>query len=292
MKVLITGANGQVGSELVAIAHLKGISCLAYDSKQLDITDAVAVDAVIKSQRPDVVINAAAYTAVDRAESEKNDAFSVNSNGVENLARSCQSSDIPLLHISTDFVFDGEKDGVYKEDDQTNPLSVYGASKLAGEEALRKVWEKHIILRTSWVYSARGNNFVNTMLRLMHERDQLQVVNDQWGCPTSAKSIATTLLKIAQSVVKESFVNWGTYHFCSSERTNWYEFANRILTITRERKSLEVSITPISSEQWLSAAVRPKNSVLSNSKIERTFGIEVGSWHGELHSVISSLNSD
>jgi len=291
MKVLITGANGQVGCELAAIARQLEIDHVSYNRAQLDITDTKAIQAVVDEQRPDVVINAAAYTAVDAAENDSDAAFSVNRDGVENLALSCRSSDIPLLHISTDFVFDGKKAGAYKEDDQTNPLSVYGASKLAGEDVLRQTWQKYIILRTSWVYGAQGNNFVKTMLRLMRERDQLSVVDDQWGCPTSAQSIAATLLAIASAVVEKGVEAWGVYHFCSSGRTNWYVFAKEILRLASEKEFLGISMTPISSEQWASPAARPKNSELSTKKLERTFGIEIEPWQDPLSSVISSLNT-
>jgi len=291
MKVLITGANGQVGRELTAIAHQLEIDHVSYNRAQLDITDAIAIQAMIDEQKPDVVINAAAYTAVDAAENDSDAAFSVNRDGVENLALSCRSSDIPLLHISTDFVFDGKKSGAYKEDDKTNPLSVYGVSKLAGEEVLRATCDKHIILRTSWVYSVHGDNFVKTMLRLMRERDQLQVVDDQWGCPTSAQSIAVTLLAIASTVVEKGVEAWGVYHFCSSGRTSWYAFAKEILRLASEKECLDISMTPISSEQWKSTAIRPKNSELSTKKLERTFGIEIELWQDQLSSVISSLNT-
>lgn len=290
MKVLIIGANGQVGSELIVIARQREINYVSYNKAQLDITDTKAMQAVFDEQRPNIVINATAYTAVDTAESDEHTAFSVNRDGVENLAFLCQSNNIPLLHISTDFVFDGEKVGAYEEDDQANPLGIYGASKLAGEEVLRQTWEKHIILRTSWVYGVRGNNFVKTMLRLMRERDQLQVVDDQWGCPTSAQSIAATLLTIASFVVERGAEAWGTYHFCSSGRTNWYLFAKEILRLANEKESLDISIMPIPSEQWESPAARPKNSELSTKKLERIFGIEIEPWQGQLSSVISSLS--
>lgn len=290
MKILITGAGGQVGRELLlAAAQQQSIFCVAHDRSQLDITDVAAVNTVINRQDIDIVINAAAYTAVDAAEENIDAAFSVNRDGVKNLALACQRKDIPLLHISTDFVFDGEKVGAYEEDDQTNPLSVYGKSKLAGEDILRETWEKHIILRTSWVYSIYGGNFVKTMLRLMRERDQLQVVNDQWGCPTSAKSIAATLLDIAHTVAVEGVADWGVYHFSAKGRTNWHAFAEEILTQANQHSVMNVSIQPITSQEWVCAARRPNNSELSCDKIAENLAIERVRWQSELPQVIADL---
>ena len=198
---------------------------------------------------------------------------------------------IPLLHISTDFVFDGDKECAYEEDDAAKPLNVYGQSKLAGEMAVKETWEKHIILRTSWVYSEHGNNFVKTMLKLMHSRDHLQVVNDQWGCPTSARSIALALVAIAQSIVINGRQDWGIYHYCDSGKTNWYEFAKAIRSQAKDYAPLAVSISPICSDEWPSAATRPRNAVLSTEKIRRVFGIHPPLWQEQLRPVINALSS-
>ncbi|PCH60291.1 MAG: dTDP-4-dehydrorhamnose reductase [Gammaproteobacteria bacterium] len=254
------------------------------------MTDSVAVDELLRTQDIDVVINAAAYTAVDAAEENSEVAFSVNRDGVKNLALACRHKDIPLLHVSTDFVFDGEKVGAYEEDDLTNPLSVYGKSKLAGEDILIETWEKHIILRTSWVYSAHGGNFVKTMLRLMKERDQLLVVNDQWGCPTSAQDIAVALLDIAKSVWQDGREAWGTYHFSAQGKTNWYEFAREILAQANQLTLLNTSILPITSQEWVSAAERPKNSELSCFKVMAKFGVKQALRSLQLAAVIRDLH--
>lgn len=291
MKVLITGANGQIGQELVAVMQEHAISYVACDRAQLDITDATIVDTVVNNTNPDIIINAAAYTAVDAAEDNSDAAFRVNRDGVENLALACRQKNIPLLHISTDFVFDGEKQGAYEENDPTNPLSIYGKSKLAGEQILRNTWQRHIILRTSWVYSSHGSNFVKTMLRLMREREQLQVVDDQWGCPTSAKSIAVTLREIAKVVVGKEFTEWGIYHFCSKNRTNWHEFAKEILVQAKHHQSLNVSLHAITSEQWQSPAARPKNSELSSKKLKAVFGADIKPWQQQLPQIISDLST-
>ena len=262
---------------------------MACDRSQLDITDAAAVNTVINRQDIDIVINAAAYTAVDAAEENCDVAFSVNRDGVKNLALVCRQQGLPLIHISTDFIFNGNKSGAYSEEDIAAPVGVYGKSKLAGEEVLANTIEKYIILRTSWVYSEHGGNFVKTMLRLMRERDQLQVVNDQWGCPTSAQSIAEALLVIARSVLEKNVPDWGIYHFSAQGRTNWYEFAQEILTQARRYEPLDVVIEAITSEDWISAAARPKNSELSTEKIATTFGIEMEPWQEQLPPVIASL---
>ncbi|MBL4851803.1 MAG: dTDP-4-dehydrorhamnose reductase [Gammaproteobacteria bacterium] len=289
MKILVTGANGQVGRELVIAAQQQAISCVAYDRSQLDISNANTVSSVINRQNIDLVINAAAYTAVDAAETNSDAAFSVNRDGVKNLALACDQRDIPLLHISTDFIFGGNQSGAYSEEDIAAPMNVYGKSKLAGEKILASTLEKHIILRTSWVYSEHGANFVKTMLRLMRERDQLQVVNDQWGCPTSARSIAQALLVIARLVLEKKVPDWGIYHFSAKGRTNWCAFAQEILLQARQYEPLEVVIEGISSENWVSAATRPKNSEFSTEKIATTFGIEIEFWQKQLSPVIEYL---
>src|SRR5690554_5867834 len=190
-KVLITGAKGQVGRELIKLAPA-GFTVIGLGSTQLDITDQEQVHAAVALHQPNLIINAAAYTAVDKAESDSDNAYAVNEQAVASLAQAAVQADIPLFHISTDYVFDGESTTPYKETDPVNPQSVYGASKLAGEKVLAATHNKHIILRTSWVFGAEGNNFVKTMLRLGKERDELSVVADQRGCPTSAASIAKT----------------------------------------------------------------------------------------------------
>jgi len=202
VKVLITGAAGQVGSELVKLAPA-GFEVVSYDSSELDITNAQHVQQIVAEQAPALIINAAAYTAVDKAESDAERAYAVNETGVKNLAQAALALDIPVFHISTDYVFDGTATEPYKETDPVSPIGVYGASKLAGEQVLANSGVKHIILRTSWVFGAQGNNFVKTMLRLGKERDTLGIVADQHGCPTSSASIANVLWQLAQKYTKE-----------------------------------------------------------------------------------------
>lgn len=230
MKVLIIGANGQVGSELILLGKQQGIYIIAADSTELDITKIGVVKHFIYSKQPDIVINAAAYTAVDKAEEKVELAFAVNSKGPANLAEACCEADIPLLHISTDYVFDGKKAGAYYEDDAPNPKGVYGESKLEGEHAVATRLDKYIILRVAWVFAASGNNFVRTMLHLAAERDQLSVTADQQGAPTWAGDIANALLTITKRYC-------GIYHYTGSPATIWHGFAQ---TIFKEAKALEL----------------------------------------------------
>ena len=289
MKLLITGACGQVGRELVLRVQKESIYCASYSRDQLDITQLEATMSAISAQNYNMVINAAAYTAVDKAEEDGEAAYRVNRDGVKNLALACREQNIPLLHISTDFVFDGEKHLPYSEDDATHPINIYGKSKLAGEQCIQEIWDKHIILRTSWVYSQHRNNFVKTMLRLMQERDTVRVVGDQWGCPTSACSIARTLVDIAKYIMESNNPPWGLYHFSDAGKTNWYEFAKEIQLQTNEFKELNVSIEAITSEDWVCAAKRPRNSLLSSEKLTKTFAITPDHWQTQLKPVIQSL---
>jgi dTDP-4-dehydrorhamnose reductase len=204
--ILVTGAGGQVAHDLDISESEHRI--VALPRKKLDITNQEQMSTAIDEYRPDIVINAAAYTQVDRAEEEAELAYAINRDGVSNLAQACKGAEIPLLHISTDYVFDGNQPGSYREDDVITPSGVYGASKAEGEAVLRSVLERHIILRTAWVFSATGNNFVKTMLRLGAERDELGIVNDQHGCPTSAHGIAEVLLKIADRYLRHDEIEW------------------------------------------------------------------------------------
>ncbi len=289
MKILITGAKGQVGTDLVLEAKKRNHEVFGFTSSKLDITSKAVVDATVATIKPDVVINAAAYTAVDKAEEEKDKAYAVNETGVKNLAETCKTLDIPLLHISTDYVFDGEKKEPYTEADTPNPTSVYGASKLAGEVVLQKTWQKHIILRVSWVFGEHGNNFVKTMLRLAQDRDELSVVNDQYGAPTSAKAIAECLLNIAEKTDfgKNNF-SWGLYHFQSDPGVTWYEFAKEIFNQAKENGMLdkEMIVKPIGSYQFPTPVKRPINSKLDGHKMTEVFSVSPSKWGaGYLHEM-------
>jgi len=290
VKVLITGAAGQVGSELVKLAPV-GFEVVGYKSSELDITNAQQVQQIVAEQSPALIINAAAYTAVDKAESDAERAYAVNETGVKNLAQAALALNIPVFHISTDYVFDGTATEPYKETDPVGPTGVYGASKLAGEQALANSGVKHIILRTSWVFGAEGNNFVKTMLRLGKERDTLGVVADQHGCPTSAASIANVLWQLAQKYTEEGELPWGIYHFSNAPATTWYGFACEIFKQAVEAGMLEKEpiVNAITTTDYPTPAKRPIWSVLDTKKIQHVINCDNWSWKPELALVLREL---
>lgn len=290
VKVLITGAAGQVGSELVKLAPA-GFDVVGYNSSELDITNAQQVQQIVTEQSPALIINAAAYTAVDKAESDAERAYAVNETGVKNLVEAALSLGIPVFHISTDYVFDGTATEPYKETDPVGPTGIYGASKLAGEQALANSGVKHIILRTSWVFGAEGNNFVKTMLRLGKERDTLGVVADQHGCPTSAASIANVLWQLAQKYTEEGELPWGIYHFSNAPATTWYGFACEIFKQAVEAGMLgkEPIVNAITTTDYPTPAKRPIWSVLDTKKIQRVINCDNCLWKSELTVVLREL---
>lgn len=290
VKVLITGAAGQVGSELVKLAPA-GFDVVGYNSSELDITNAQQVQQIVAEQSPALIINAAAYTAVDKAESDAERAYAVNETGVKNLVEAALSLGIPVFHISTDYVFDGTATEPYKETDPVGPTGVYGASKLAGEQTLIRSGVKHIILRTSWVFGAEGNNFVKTMLRLGKERDTLGVVADQHGCPTSAASIANVLWQLAQKYTEEAELPWGIYHFSNAPATTWYGFACEIFKQAVEAGMLgkEPIVNAITTTDYPTPAKRPIWSVLDTKKIQHVINCDNCLWKSELTVVLREL---
>ena len=292
MKLLITGAKGQVGSELVEEANLREYEVYGYSSKELDITNQTQLKSTIASVTPDVVINAAAYTAVDRAEEQQDLAYAVNAAATKNLALACKEHHIPLLHISTDYVFDGDKTGSYTETDATKPTGVYGQTKLEGEKLLQSNWDRHIILRVSWVFGRQGNNFVKTMLRLGKDRDELNVVNDQFGAPTSARSIALCLLDIvACSQFGQDDFPWGLYHLQSDPGVTWYEFAQEIFHQAYQLKLLDkhVIVNPITSSEYPTPVKRPGNSKLDGTHLFNVFGLKPAHWKSDLNVMLDKL---
>jgi len=292
MRILVTGANGQVGWELARRGARKGFDILALDHATLDITDSSAVNREVSGSGPSVVVNAAAYTAVDQAESESELAFAANRDGPAYLASACAEAGIPLVHISTDFVFDGEKKGPYLETDQDSPLSVYGKSKAAGEVAVRERLREHIILRTSWVYGVHGRNFVKTMLRLGREKDVIQVVADQYGCPTYAADLADAILKIAAQMQDNSEITWGTYHYCGKGVTSWHGLGEATLSLAKKYTSLRVkTIEAIRTAEYPTPAKRPFNSALDCSLVEKTFNIHPKPWRESLAQMIKIIFS-
>lgn len=292
--ILLTGANGQVGHEVSRLARERGVALAALNRTQLDITDAQAVNKAVSHLRPSLLINAAAYTAVDKAEEEEGVAFAVNREGTANLAAACAENIIPLIHLSTDYVFDGCQQTPYGEDDPAKPTGIYGLSKLQGETALRQRSANHLILRVSWVFGAHGHNFVKTILRLGRQRDELRVVADQHGCPTAAVHIAETLLDLSARILEGEMIPWGTYHYCGQPATTWYGFAKEIVKQAQETELIDhpVTVQPISTSDYPTPAARPANSVLDCSKITETFGILPSLWHEGLREMIRGLRTE
>ena len=285
MKVLITGAGGMTGSELVRQAADRGWDVVALSKSDLDVTDASAVEGVIGSERPDVIINAAAYTAVDAAETSAEAAMAVNAAGPRNIARAAKTNGAQLVHISTDYVFDGEASVPYLPDDRPSPINVYGESKLAGEMAIRDACAEHVIVRTSWVYSHEGKNFVRTMLRVAREKEEIRVVNDQHGCPTSSHDLALGLLRAAELMTRP-YIS-GTYHFCNAGATTWFDFANAIFEL---RDCPSPRVIPISTADFPTPAKRPRWSVLDTSSFQLGFGVEPRPWRDALKDTMEKLS--
>ena len=290
MKITIIGDNGQLGWELVRRGKQKGCEVLAMDVPEIDITDPDSIKARISSTETGCVINAAAYTAVDKAESEPDAAFAVNRDGPGYLARHCRTLELPLVHISTDYVFDGFKASAYTEQDPAAPLGVYGHSKAAGEVEVREHLTEHIILRTAWLYGVHGQNFVKTILALGRERSEVKVVADQRGCPTYAADLADAILAVAAKITEGNFTKWGTYHCCGGGTTTWHGFAEAIKEFSSRYEKLALkALVPITTAEFPLPAKRPLNSVLDCRKIEKYFGIKLRSWKEALSEMISDL---
>ena len=298
MVVLVTGSSGQLGQSLQFIApnypdpsqkgeQVKQIKFIFCDSKELDITDSVNSEQLFSKYKPNYCINTAAYTAVDKAESEPEKAYLINVVGAKNLAEVCKKHDTVLLHISTDFVFDGDlspraQSRGYTEENSPSPMGVYGQTKLDGEIEIQKTWSKHYIIRTSWVYSQFGNNFMKTILRLASERDSISVVNDQIGTPTNAVDLAEVLIQIILTDNRQPTTdNYGIYNFSNEGQCSWYDFAKKIFEVN----NITINLQPIPTTSFSTPAKRPAYSVLDKSKIKNTFGVEVTNWQKGLKTV-------
>lgn len=289
--IWLIGNKGMLGNDVEKLLKEGGLIYWASD-KEVDISDYKALEKFEKDKKIKWIINCSGYTKVDKAEEEIDEAFRINKDGVRNIALFSANRQIRLIHISTDYVFDGwqERTTAYREDDRINPISIYGKSKLAGEEEIKKVLEKYFIIRTAWLCGLQGNNFIYTMLRLFKERDLVKVVEDQWGSPTYTLDLAGAILKI----IEDDSVSYGIYHFTNESMTNWYEFAR---TIYKKAKRLglikgnrEVEIKPIKTEEYPTAAVRPRYSVLSKDKIKREFDLRIRDWDEALEDFLSTLS--
>jgi len=287
LKILVFGAGGQVGREVFRAAWPRQCTVLPLDRGMVDITKSAAVDAMLARESPDLVINLAAYTAVDRAESEPQAAWAVNCAGAAHIASACGENATPLIQLSTDYVFDGRRAGAYREEDAVEPLGVYGRSKEAGERAVRAALAHHVILRTAWVFGAYGANFVKTMLRLAAERPVLRVVADQRGCPTAAADIAAALIVIAAQIERGE-ARWGTYHFAGAGPVSWNGFAEAIFDLAAPWLAARPRVEPINTDQYPTPVRRPLNSVLDCHKITEV-GISPPPWRPALAAVIREL---
>jgi dTDP-4-dehydrorhamnose reductase len=281
LRILLTGRAGQVGTALQrSLAPLGKV--IAFDRKGLDL---LSIGDTIATARPDVIVNAAAYTAVDRAEREQDMAFAVNARAVENLAREAKSLDVLLVHFSTDYVFDGEKPAPYVESDAPNPLGVYGRSKLDGERAIAASGCRYLIFRTSWVYGPSGRNFVHAIIAAAKTKPELRVVDDQRGAPTSSDAIAGAVAHVL-ATVDISKIPGGLYHLSAGGATTWHGFAAAIL----QAKGLKTPLVAIRSDEYPAAAQRPRNSLLDNSKIRAAFGVAMPDWRQSLAAVLAAIH--
>lgn len=287
MKILVTGKNGQVVTSLVeAAADMEDIELITVGRPDFDLADPPSVRQTILAAKPEIVVSAAAYTAVDRAEDERNLAYTINVAGAAAVAEAAAVLRVPIIHLSTDYVFSGTDPYPYLEDDEAEPKTVYGYTKLRSERAVASVNPRHIILRTSWVYSPFGTNFVRTMLRIAADRDSIGVVSDQWGNPTSALDLATAILLVATHPARHYS---GIYHVAGTGETNWSGFARHIFDVSRVHGGPSADVEDILSSDYRTRARRPPNSCLSSDKFERVFGWRSPSWQSSVEMVIRRI---
>lgn len=286
-KILVTGATGQVGSAVVLAAQSDPFfDVVGLGPKQLDITSGEAVRHQLDEHMPDYVVNCAGFNGVDAAQSEHERCYAVNTRGVEVLGSACGELAIPVLHISSDFVFDGHYDSGYRESDDVSPVGVYGDSKWQGEEALRRVQPHHLILRVSWIFSDQGTNFVTRTLERAMTQLEIRAVNDRVGCPTSAADVARVVLAMLKQV-HNGADGWGTYHYCGAEVTNRYSFCKEIITQAMAHEELVMEkLTAVSARQCVTEVQRPSSSVLECRKLLNTFGIRQRPWRTDLGDVV------
>lgn len=288
-QVLVTGTNGQLGTELQRHAWPDGWEAIGVDRAALDLRDTAAIAAKVAERPWAAVINAGAYTAVDKAESDVVTAWAVNALAPAALAAACHDAGIPIVQVSTDYVFDGAREGAWEVDDRLAPLGVYGASKLGGEFAVRTACPRHAIVRTAWVVGAHGSNFIKTMLRVGATRDSLSVVDDQRGSPTSAADLAAALATIAVRLADDADAPRGTYHFSNAGAVTWCGFAREIFAQAALRGGPSPAVVPIATADYPTPATRPANSLLSHDAIVRDYGIRPRAWQAALSDILDEL---
>lgn len=290
MRIVVTGREGQVARSMAERAPLAGVEVILVGRPEINLADPDSLLAPIKAARPDAIVSAAAYTAVDRAETEEEIAAAINADGAGAVARVASALGVPVLHISTDYVFDGKKIGPYVETDAPCPVDAYGRTKLDGERQVQANAANHVILRTSWVYSPFGGNFVKTMLRLAENRDSVSVVADQIGCPTSALDIADAAIKVAQRLVRDPDPGLrGLFHLTGSGRASWADFATAIFAELQARGGRKIDVHPISTAEYPTPAVRPANSLLSGNKLAHSYGLRLPDWKQSLSVCMDRL---
>ena len=285
-RVLVTGAGGQVGWSLLCASPPEGFDVRGYPRSALDVLDVEEVERLVRDA--DLVVNAAAYTAVDAAQTDRERCFAINAEAPGVLAGRCAALGVPLIHLSSDYVFDGRKRGAYVEDDPVHPINVYGQSKVAGEEAVRRAIDAHVIVRTSWVFAARGRNFVRTIVALAESTEPLRVVDDQVGAPTAAGDIAKTVLAVGAKLLDDGGP-YGTFHYTSEGSTSWYGCAQTIFDLVARRRNARPLIEPITTADYGAPAPRPKNSMLDCAKITEAFAPPRRSWQDGVADVVKEI---
>ena len=288
-RIYVLGAGGQLGREMLRATPPAGLGLRGFSRQELDVTDPAALMAAIGAADCALVVNCAAYTAVDKAESDVQASFAVNVGGVAAMARACDEAAVPLVHVSTEYIFDGRKNGPYVEADQPSPLNAYGQGKAEAERHVRLLAKRHVILRTSWLFSAHGHNFVKTILRLAQSHERLRVVVDQIGCPTPARDMAEAIMHIAGQLLAGKQDGFGTFHYCGAGPVSRLEFARAIVEQARPHLGETPEIAPTSQSAFPTPAARPANCVLDCAKIVKAYGLAQKSWEPGLADVITEL---